>query len=900
MKSEISPQPVYLKDYRAPDFLVDAVILEFDLHETYTNVRSHLRLRANPAHKEIAGTIKLDGDSLKLEKVIVDGSELTKDDYEASDKQLIFKFPAALRTPPSTASRPFDVEIWTQIEPHKNLAFTGLFQSDGNFLTQCEPEGFRRITYFPDRPDVMATYTVRVEADKAKYPTLLSNGNRKEMKDVGNGRHFAVWHDPFPKPSYLFALVAGDFGKLEDHFTTRSGRNVKLEIYAKKGHEDRCRWAMTSLKDAMKWDEDTYGLEYDLDIYMIVVSDDFNGGAMENKGLNVFNSAFVLANSETATDSDYHGIQAVVGHEYFHNWTGNRVTCRDWFQLSLKEGLTVFRDQEFSADMTSKAVRRIEEVIKLRTDQFSEDAGPMAHPIRPASYIEINNFYTRTVYEKGAEVIRMIQTILGRENYLKGIRKYFELFDGQAVRIEDFIHAMELASGMDLTQFKTWYDQAGTPIVNIESVHDDNKKTLTLKLAQSCPPSPGQKEKKPFHIPLAVGLLQPDGHDYPLTLTDEKSATGDPGAKIRVLHLRKSSEEFVFTNIPTRPVVSLLRGFSAPVRLDQEVQSRDLSFQLAHDSDAFCRWEAGQKLASRAVMALVGERGGGPQTPEDSAHLLQELECSFVSALKDEKLDPALKALLLDPPSETYLSQFFTVVHPALIHEARERVLVTLAQANEQWLLSTFGQLNQRRSNENNSRAAGERALRNECLFLLQRLGRQHLSLAKDCFKSADNMTDELGALNALNRTASVERSQAMQTFYDKWKSESLVMNKWLQLEATAPLPQTLARIREITADPVFDETNPNKVTSLFYRFGMLNPVCFHHPSGDAYAFIADRVLSIDSRNPQVAAKLVSLFNPWRRFENRAQSLMKKELERLVAHPSLSKNVYEIVSKALI
>ncbi len=897
MKSEISPQPVLLKDYRAPEFLVDAVNLEFDLHASYTNVRNFLRLRPNSADREAAAHVKLDGDNLKLQRVVVAGKELAPNEYDLSDKQLVFKTPTLASPNEGTSS--FDVEIWTQIEPHKNLAFTGLFQSGGNLLTQCEPEGFRRITFYPDRPDVMATYTVRVEADKAKYPVLLSNGNLVEKKEIGSGRHFAIWHDPFPKPSYLFALVAGDFGKLEDQFTTRSGRQVKLEIYSKQGHEERCRWAMTSLKDAMTWDEQTYGLEYDLDIYMIVVSDDFNGGAMENKGLNIFNSAFVLANPQTATDMDYHGIQAVVGHEYFHNWTGNRVTCRDWFQLSLKEGLTVFRDQEFSADMTSKAVRRIEEVIKLRTEQFSEDAGPMAHPIRPSSYIEINNFYTRTVYEKGAEVIRMIQAILGRENYLRGIRKYFELFDGQAVRTEDFVHAMELASGIDLTQFKTWYDQAGTPVVKVENSYDQLAKTLTLKLSQSCPATPGQNEKKPFHIPVAVGLLGTNGLELPLNLTDESSATGTEGSTTRVLQFRKTAEEFVFTNVPSRPVVSLLRGFSAPVRLDQDVQSRDLSFQHAHDSDAFCRWEAGQKLVTRAVMALVGESGGGPKTPENSSMLLDELSYAYQAALKNEQLDPALKALLLEPPAETYLAQFFTVVHPTLIHEARERVLVTLAKANEDWLHTTFTKLDRSKANGNNAQAAGERALRNECLLLLQQLGHQHLSLAVDSFRTATNMTDELGALNAMNRTASTERATAMQAFYKKWKDESLVINKWLQLEATAPLPQTLARIRELTEDPVFDETNPNKVTSLFYRFGMLNPICFHHPSGDAYAFIADRILSIDSRNPQVAARLASLFNPWRRYESGAQVLMKKHLERMLTKQGLSKNVFEIVTKAL-
>ncbi len=883
MKTENAPQPIFLQNYQAPGFLVDTVEMRFDLREDSCSVKSRLTMRHNPS-APTAARVRLDGEELKLENVLLDGEELAPGEYELDGDSLSFAAPASDR---------FTVETWTRVEPQKNLAFDGLFKSGGNFLTQCEPEGFRRMTYFPDRPDVMARYTVSIEADKAKYPILLSNGNRLETIDLGGGRHLAKWQDPFPKPSYLFALVAGDFGKIEDVFRTRSGRDVKLEIYCKKGHEERCRWAMTSLQRAMKWDEDAFGLEYDLDVYMIVVTSDFNMGAMENKGLNIFNSTYVLADPQTATDNDYHGIQAVVGHEYFHNWTGNRVTCRDWFQLSLKEGLTVFRDQQFSADMTSRAVRRIEEVVKLRTDQFAEDAGPMAHPIRPSSYIEINNFYTRTIYEKGAEVIRMIHTIIGDEGFRKGMDKYFELFDGQAVRTEDFVRAMELASGADLTQFKGWYDQAGTPIVTAAGSYDEAAREFTLRLSQRCPATPGQPEKEPFHIPVAIGLIGPDGED--MKLGDEaadRMADGAAGPRTRVLHLKKASEAFVFRNIPAKPVVSLLRGFSAPVRLEHECSTRDLSFQIAHDSDPFCRWEAAQKLMIRVVQAHVAGDANGPD-------LLGELGAAYGKAIADESIDPALKALLLEAPSEPYLAQFFAVVRPRAIHEARETMVTAVAKACQTELSRLYAKLAASPATAQDSLGAGLRALANSALALLVRAEPGNAKLALEAFRGARNMTAELGALAALNRSSGPERERAMAEFYEKWKNEELVMNKWFQLQAVSPLPETLERVKRLSRDPVFDETNPNKVASLYLRFGAQNPLRFHEPSGDAYAYMADRIIEIDGRNPQLAARLASVFNPWKLYEPMPRAMMKRELERIQAKAGLSKNVFEIVSKAL-
>ncbi len=863
MKTE-TPKTIFLKDYQQPDFLVDTIELHFDLHEDYARIRSKLQMRRNPK-AQATRRVVLNGEALTLEKLLVNDHALNPSQYQLTEELLSFE------APPQDN---FLVEVTTKMEPQKNLAFDGLYRSSSNFLTQCEPEGFRRITYFPDRPDVMAKFTVTIEAEKTKYPTLLSNGNKIDAHDLGNGRHTVKWEDPFAKPAYLFALVGGSFGLVEDHFVTRSGRRVHLQIFCGKGYEERCHWAMTSLKQAMKWDEDVYGLEYDLDIFMIVVADDFNMGAMENKGLNIFNSKYVLADDKTATDTDFDGIQAVVGHEYFHNWTGNRVTCRDWFQLSLKEGLTVFRDQQFSADMTSPSVTRIENVAHLRTDQFTEDSGPMAHPIRPASYIEINNFYTRTVYEKGSEVIRMIHTILGPAGFRRGMDLYFQLFDGQAVRTEDFIHAMEKANDVELTQFRNWYDLAGTPIVTAKSDYNAQTKTLNLTLSQRCPPSPGQPEKKPFHIPIAVGLVGSKGQDL----------------ENKILQLKEPSQTFTFSNVNERPVLSLLRGFSAPVKLEFDCSDDDLRFQVAHDSDSFCRWEAAQTLYVRSVQALVD--GGGD-------HDLKPLSEAFGRMIANRDLDPALKGLLLEPPSETYLAQFFRVIRPDAIHQARDKILSTIGKDHEMVLRALYTELKARSTNAHDSKSSGERALRNTCLKLLVCGNKDNANLAAEAATSALNMTEHMGALGALNRVDSKLRTDALDAFYEKWKGEALVIGKWLALQAASPLPKTLERVQELAKHPSFDETNPNKVYMLYLQLGAHNQVQFHNPDGKAYRFLADRIMAIDERNPQLAARLVSIFNGWKLYEPALKGLMKAELDRILVKPNLSKNVFEIVSKAL-
>jgi len=908
MKVETAPKPIHLKDYRPPHYWVSTVDLHFDLHDEFARVTAKTAFFRN--RDAMAAPLTLHGEQLKLERIAVNGRALDASEYVVTDDQL------TLVSPPES----FVLETVVVIEPQKNFSCEGLYKSDGMFCTQCEAESFRRITYFLDRPDVMATYTVTIEADEAKSPILLANGNLVSQRSLGGGRHQAVWSDLHKKPCYLFALVAGDLGVLEDAFITRSGREVKLRIFARRGLEDRCRHAMDSLKRAMKWDEDTYGLEYDLDIFMIVVVGEFNMGAMENKGLNIFNANYILANPQTATDKDYDSILSVVGHEYFHNWTGNRVTCRDWFQLSLKEGLTVFRDQRFSGEMGSEAVKRIEEIIRLRTHQFAEDAGPMAHPIRPQSYISIDNFYTMTIYEKGAEVIRMIETIVGRNGFRKGMDKYFELFDGQAVTTEDFVRAMEIANGVDLTQFKNWYDQAGTPVIKVTANHDPAKAIYTVTIEQSCAPSPGQPEKRPYHIPVAVGLLGPGGTDLPLQLELEtaarpfvtgplaaptqpmaeplsKSTTGcHNGDHTLVLHVREPRQSFTFTNVKERPVLSLLRNFSAPVRVEFDHSDDELAFIMANDSDTFSRWEAAQTLTVRTTQELVTDfQSGRPlRVPEN-------LAAAFGPLLNDESLDPAFVSFILALPAEQYIGQFFKTIDIDAIHEAREHLIREISRAHRTRLLAIYESLAKKRTDgTTGARAAGERALRSRVLeYIAMSDEPAHLELAVRQRREAKNMTDELGALHALNRTLSPLRRQALDEFHAKWKDEPLVINKWLSTQAVAPVKNALAEVKRLAEDPVFDRNNPNKIFSLYIAFGMFNLVRFHDPSGEAYRFIADQIMDIDSRNPQVAARLMSTFNQWRRFDPKRQELMKGELSRILAKPGLSSNVFEVASKTL-
>lgn len=892
MKTEVSPHPIYLKDYRQPDFWISTVELRFELGEESTRVHSKLRFERN--HSQASSKhapLVLNGEALKLRSVAVDGRALGSDEYTLSDTSL------TISNPPDR----FELAVTTEIEPQKNLSCEGLYKSSGMFCTQCEAESFRKITYFLDRPDVMASYTVAIEAERAKYPILLSNGNPISRRDLGGGRHEVIWHDPHKKPCYLFALVAGDLGILEDEFVTRSGRTVKLQIFSRKGLEDRCRHAMESLKWSMKWDEDTYGLEYDLDIFMIVVAEDFNMGAMENKGLNVFNANYVLANPQTATDHDFDAITAVVGHEYFHNWTGNRVTCRDWFQLSLKEGLTVFRDQRFSSDLGSASVHRIEEVIRLRTLQFAEDSGPMAHPVRPQSYISIDNFYTLTVYEKGAEVIRMIETIVGRDGFRKGMDLYFKRHDGQAVTTEDFVAAMADANGADLTQFKNWYDQAGTPVISVQTEHNADKELFTVTIEQRCPSTPGQTEKKPCHIPVAVGLVGRDGRDLSLQLESGSRLSsgsvrkGAQGEQTIVLHVREAKNTFVFTGVKEKPVLSLLRGFSAPVRVECDYSDDDLSFLIAHDSDSYARWEAAQLLTVRLTKELVADHQAG--------HALREprrLIEAFAPLLKDTSADPAFVSFILALPAEQYLAQFFATIDVDAIFAAREHMMRALGRAHRAWFQATYDRLLREGTGGRDHASMGRRALKNRALeYLALSDDARDLDLAVRQRREAGNMTEELGALEALNRTSNIARETAMNEFHAKWKHEPLVMNKWLSIEALSPHRGVLDRIRKLATEPVFDKNNPNKIYALYAAYCRFNQVRFNDISGDGYRFIADQIIEIDGRNPQVAARLMSGFGSWRQLDVKRQELIKAELKRILAKPGLSSNVFEHATKML-
>lgn len=868
MKTEV-PVAVRLQDYLPPAFLVSTVDLTFELAEEVTTVTSRLMLRKNPKGPDTP--IELDGEKLELVSVKLNGHLLGKSDYTVDDKQLKIPHPG---------HGELSLEIVTKIKPQENLTLEGLYKSGGMFCTQCEAQGFRRITYYPDRPDVMAIFTTTIIAEKARYPVLLSNGNLIEKADLEGGRHMAKWNDPFKKPAYLYALVAGNLAKTRDHFVTRSGRKVRLEIFTDHGNEGRTGHAMESLKKSMKWDEDTFGLEYDLDIFMIVAVNDFNFGAMENKGLNIFNSRLVLADPAMATDGDYEAIEAVVGHEYFHNWTGNRVTCRDWFQLSLKEGLTVYRDQEFSSDMGSRAVCRIDNVGGLRSMQFAEDAGPMAHPIRPSSYIEINNFYTATVYEKGSEVIRMIATILGREGFRKGMDRYFELFDGQAVTTEDFVRAMEEANGIDLTQFReTWYEQAGTPRLDISGRFDAAAKKYVMNVRQSCPATPGQPVKKPFHIPLQVALL------------DKK--TGSVLAE-QLLHVKEESQEFTLP-AASEPVPSLLRNFSAPVKLEFDYAKKDLLFLLGKDSDPFARWEAGQKLYLQALRELTQAHAAGRALTVDGEYL------EVLGALAvDSKIDPALRAQLLLIPDEGYIGQQEERILVDSVHAAREFLCFSLASHNESRLTELFGSLAETSAYRFEPGQVGKRSLRGRAIGYLARLKKSsYREAALQLLKTATNMTDEMAGLGALAHQEGAEREEAFHHFYQKWHKEPLVMNKWFSYQGASNVPGGLERIQRIMKDPVFNINNPNNVAALLFSFGKANLVQFHALDGAAYRFFGDLVLDIDTRNPSLAARAVSLFNQWKRFDEERQALMRKELEKIVGRAGVSPGVFEIASKAI-
>ena len=884
------PNAIYLQDYTPPEFLIDQVELRFELAEEATEVQARLQLRRNPAGSGQQALI-LHGQELELLHLTLDGRPLARGDYQLDAQQL------TLPNPPEQ----FTLESRVRLYPQRNTSLEGLYQSSGVCCTQCEADGFRKITYFLDRPDVMAKFSTTLVADPDRYPVLLSNGNPVDSGVLDDGRHWATWHDPFKKPSYLFALVAGPLAHLEDYFTTRSGRRVTLRIYTEPQHLDQCEHAMRSLQHAMRWDEEVFGLEYDLDIYNIVAVSDFNMGAMENKGLNVFNTKFVLAKPETATDDDYQGVEAVIAHEYFHNWTGNRVTCRDWFQLSLKEGLTVFRDQEFSADMGSRGVKRIEDVRILRSVQFPQDAGPMAHPVRPDSYIEINNFYTVTVYNKGAEVVRMIHNLLGRDGFRRGMDLYFQRHDGQAVTCDDFVAAMADANQVDLSQFKHWYSQAGTPLVQATSEYDPATASYTLTLRQSCPPTPGQPQKQPFHIPFAMGLLAADGQPLPLQLEGENTASeGDS----RVLELRAAEQSFRFVNVPEQPIPSLLRGFSAPLKLEYDYSDDELAFLLAHDSDDFNRWEAAQQLAIRSILAL--------RTAHQAQRPLQlpdKLITAYRQALCDDTADPALRAHILSLPGEVYLAEQMDVIDVDGLHFARETMRKMLAQALQNELLSTYEQFQSRdqqtrqqtrqQASEHHIDPAsiGRRSLKNRCLDYLMLLP-EHQQLGMTQFRNANNMTDQLAALQTLAQQAHPQREQALADFYQQWRHEALVVDKWLSLQATAQGPDTLQQVQSLLQHEAFTIKNPNKVRALIGAF-CHNPIHFHAASGAGYQFVADQVLALNALNPQIAARLLGSFTRWRKYDTARQDLMRSHLQRILASTDLSPDVYEIAAKSL-
>lgn len=869
MTDQQQPHTTYLKDYRPSDFLIDDVNLFVELHENVARVKSLLTIRRNPLISDRHSSLVLDGEELNLESIILAGNPLSKKEYEITETQLII----------ANVPDQFTLETVVSIHPEKNTRLSGLYQSRENYCTQCESHGFRRITYYIDRPDVMSRFTTTISADKARYPYLLSNGNLIDQKDLSSNRHQATWQDPSLKPCYLFALVAGDFDVLSDQYTTLSGRAVQLHLYLEKGFKEQGGYALESLKRAMCWDEKKFGREYDLNIYMIVAVSDFNFGAMENKGLNIFNTKYILAQSDTATDADYVAIEGVIGHEYFHNWTGNRITLRDWFQLTLKEGLTVLRDQWFTEDMTSRALSRLEVVNSLRNQQFPEDAGPMAHPIRPDSYIEITNFYTQTVYRKGAEVIRMLATLLGQELFRRGMDYYFESYDGQAVTTEDFVKAMEKASGRDFTQFKHWYDQAGTPVLHIQSDYDEKAKTFRLMVEQTCPPTPGQAEKKPFHLPLAIGLVG--------------SVSQQDIIGTRVLEITEHHHEFTFIHVLEKPIPSLLRHFSAPVKLEYAYTDDELLSLLLCDSDPFARWEAGQLFLTQLILRLADEHQMG-----GSLNMDDRLIATYSRLLKQETSDHGLLGELLVLPSMKYLLQQKTKSEVESIYAAREFVISKLAAA----LRADWQKIYQSMSigrYQYNPVDAGKRRLKNISLSYLVNLGTQEqIALAYQQFQKTDNMTDKMGALHALNDKACPERERALNAFYEEYQHQPLVVNKWLSLQASSSLPDTLENIKKLLIHPAVNLRNPNDVYALLVTLGN-NMIVLHQKDGSVYQFLADQIIQLDAINPQVAARVLQPLTQFSHLDAHRQQLIRGELSRIAAQPKLSKDVYEVVTKSL-
>jgi aminopeptidase N len=862
MRTE-TPRPVRLSDYRPPAFLIDEVGLDIALEPGATRVKARLAIRRNGDHAE---ALRLNGERLKPVSLAVDGQALGPDAWVVDDEGLTI----------AVVPDAFVLESEVEIDPAGNTALEGLYMSGGRFCTQCEAEGFRKITWFADRPDVLSRYTVRIEGSKA-FGRLLSNGNLVEAGDLAGGRHYAVWNDPFPKPCYLFALVAGELDVLEDSFVTMSGREVALKVFVDPGMAPRAAYAMDSLKRAMRWDETAWGREYDLDLFMIVAVRDFNAGAMENKGLNIFNSSLVLADPATATDLDYERIEGVVAHEYFHNWTGNRITCRDWFQLCLKEGLTVFRDQAFSADQRGHAVQRIKEVRALRARQFSEDSGPLAHPVRPSAYEKIDNFYTATVYEKGAEVIRMLKLIIGDDEFRRGMDLYFDRWDGCATTVEAFIACFAEVSGRDLTAFFAWYEQAGTPKVQIDALYDPAARALDLTLRQATDPTPGQPDTRPLPIPVAFGLLDQDGR--PLTET-------------QVLVFDTAEHRLRLEGIGDTPVLSAMRGFSAPVTLATDAPARDAYVLLAGDPDLFNRWEAAQGLARDLILARAAGR------PDEVGE--ERFAEALGRALDDQSAEPAFKAQLLALPSEGDLAVLSAPADPAAIRGAREALRLRIARHLGVTLRRLHGGLQEPGEFSADAQAAGRRALRNAALDLLAAdphpLNRER---ALGHFKAAANMTDAMGGLTALIQLGGEDAEAALASFYDRWKEEPLVIDKWFAAQTRDPSPGALGRVIGLTAHPAFDARTPNRLRSVVAAFAAANPARFHDPSGAGYRFLADQILIVDTFNPNIAARLVEPLGAWARYVPALAGLMRAQLERIAASQGLSPNVKELVLKAL-
>ncbi len=856
-------------DYKTPEYTIASVNLDFLLHDQATMVTAISSVQRLSPQSE---PLFLFGDSLKLVFLKIDGNDWR--DYREVDGGL------ELNNVPAS----FELMIVTEIAPAENLAFEGLYKSGGAFCTQCEAEGFRRITYYLDRPDVSAVFTTSITAPKESYPYLLSNGNKVVSEDLPNGFHRVTWNDPFPKPSYLFALVAGDFDLLEDSFVTQSGRSVKLEIFVDRGNLNRAHHAMTSLKNAMRWDEERFGLEYDLDIYMIVAVGFFNMGAMENKGLNVFNDKFVLANSESATDKDYLDIEAVIGHEYFHNWTGNRVTCRDWFQLSLKEGLTVFRDQEFSSDLGSRAVNRIHNVRIMRNQQFAEDCGPMAHPIRPEEVIEMNNFYTVTVYEKGAEVIRMMHTLLGESKFQKGMKLYFDRHDGSAATCDDFVAAMEDASGIDLTQFRRWYSQAGTPELSVVTDYNKVDKTFFVEVTQETQSTAGQSEKLPLHIPFSTALYSRDGSRIPLIIGGQEVDS--------VLHIKNKTETFLFESVDEKPVISLLQEFSAPVKLHYEYADEELAFLMVHADNLFSRWDASQMLLGKHIRSMIASvESGMPVQVERS------LVETFEKMLNDRETDPALAAEIFSLPSESEIAGWYATVPVDAIHEAISVITKTFAKQLKDSLVTRYNELTLSSYRIDHEDIA-KRALRNRILHYIAFTDSGN-DVVKAQFESADNMTDSAAALSAAVDAELPCAPDLLAQFDDRWYADGLVMDKWFLIQATACSSSTLTRVEELMNHRSFDFNNPNRLRSLVGAFAVHNQVIFHAIDGSGYRFLSEQLVKLNSSNPQVAARLIDPFLKFKRYDASRSSMMKRELEKLAKLDNLAKDLFEKITRAL-